>query len=71
MQVAVWDLAVERDPEEEATAVAEATTALPPPELPPQLMFVHQVSLLADWSRPYVQIDLMLRRLLRGHVLIH
>lgn len=39
----MWDLAVERDPEEEAAAVAEATTALPPPELPPQLMFVHQV----------------------------
>lgn len=47
-QVAVWDLAVERDPEEEAAAVAEATTALPPPELPPQLMFVHQVR-RASW----------------------
>lgn len=40
-QVAVWDLAVERDVEEEAAAMA-ADTALPPPDLPPQLLFVHQ-----------------------------
>lgn len=42
--VCVWDLAVERDAEEEAAALAEAGArgALPPPELPPQLMFVHQ-----------------------------
>jgi ribosome assembly protein RRB1 len=40
--VAVWDLAVERDVEEEAAAMAEAGNALPPDNLPPQLMFVHQ-----------------------------
>ena len=39
--MAVWDLAVERDVEEEAAAMA-ADTALPPPDLPPQLLFVHQ-----------------------------
>ncbi len=42
-QAAVWDLAVERDAEEEAAAMAaDAHNALPPAELPPQLMFVHQ-----------------------------
>ena len=42
-QAAVWDLAVERDAEEEAAAMAaNAHNALPPAELPPQLMFVHQ-----------------------------
>ncbi len=41
-QTAVWDLAVERDVEEEAAAMAQAGNALPPAELPPQLMFVHQ-----------------------------
>ena len=41
-QAAVWDLAVERDAEEEAAAMADAGNALPPAELPPQLMFVHQ-----------------------------
>jgi WD40 repeat protein len=41
-QIAVWDLAVERDAEEEAAAMADAHNALPPAELPPQLMFVHQ-----------------------------
>jgi ribosome assembly protein RRB1 len=41
-QTAIWDLAVERDAEEEAAAMAQAGNALPPAELPPQLMFVHQ-----------------------------
>ena len=41
-QTAVWDLAVERDAEEEAAAMTDAQNALPPAELPPQLMFVHQ-----------------------------
>eukprot|EP00887_Chlorella_sp_A99_P006376 scaffold3.g6376.t1 len=39
-QLAVWDLALERDPEEEA-AMAPADNALAPPDLPPQLLFVH------------------------------
>jgi hypothetical protein len=41
-QAAVWDLAVERDAEEEAAAMTDTHNALPPAELPPQLMFVHQ-----------------------------
>eukprot|EP00854_Cymbomonas_tetramitiformis_P007419 gene7419-8832_t len=43
-QVAVWDLSVERDTEEEAEAMAASETAVaaPPDELPAQLMFVHQ-----------------------------
>lgn len=40
--VAIWDLAVERDAEEEAAAIQAGGNALPPAELPPQLMFVHQ-----------------------------
>lgn len=40
--VCVWDLAVERDAEEEAAALAAKDNALPPEDLPPQLMFVHQ-----------------------------
>lgn len=39
-QTAVWDLALERDPEEEA-ALAPANNAAIPDELPPQLLFVH------------------------------
>ena len=39
-QLAVWDLALERDPEEEA-ALAAQTNALAPADLPPQLLFVH------------------------------
>jgi ribosome assembly protein RRB1 len=39
-QVAVWDLALERDPEEEA-AIAPASNALAPDNLPPQLLFIH------------------------------
>lgn len=39
-QTAVWDLALERDPEEEA-ALAPETNAAVPDELPPQLLFVH------------------------------
>ena len=44
LQVSIWDLAVERDAEEEAAAMAVegGKAAVPPPELPPQLMFVHQ-----------------------------
>jgi len=38
-QVAFWDLAVEREEEEESSE----TNAEPPPDLPPQLMFVHRV----------------------------
>ena len=40
--VCVWDLAVERDAEEEAAALAAKDNAAPPEDLPPQLMFVHQ-----------------------------
>ena len=40
--VCVWDLAVERDAEEEAAAMAAGDNALAPEDLPPQLMFVHQ-----------------------------
>lgn len=40
--VCVWDLAVERDAEEEAAALAARDNALPPEDLPAQLMFVHQ-----------------------------
>ncbi len=39
-QVTLWDLALERDPEEEA-ALAAATNATAPEQLPPQLLFVH------------------------------
>ena len=39
-QLAVWDLALERDPEEEA-ALAPEDNALAPDNLPPQLLFVH------------------------------
>lgn len=38
----VWDLALERDPEEEAElAAAAAGNALAPSDLPPQLLFLH------------------------------
>lgn len=40
--VCVWDLAVERDAEEEAAAMAAEDNAVAPEDLPPQLMFVHQ-----------------------------
>ena len=40
--VCVWDLAVERDAEEEAAAMASGDNAIAPEELPPQLMVVHQ-----------------------------
>ena len=40
VQLAVWDLALERDPEEEA-ALAPETNALAPENLPAQLLFVH------------------------------
>jgi hypothetical protein len=39
-QLAVWDLALERDPEEEA-ALAASMNAASPNDLPPQLLFVH------------------------------
>lgn len=39
-QLAVWDLALERDPEEEA-ALAPETNAQAPEDLPPQLLFLH------------------------------
>ena len=39
-QLAIWDLAVERDPEEEANLAPE-NNAEAPDDLPPQLMFVH------------------------------
>lgn len=39
-QLAVWDLALERDPEEEA-ALAVSIIAASPDDLPPQLLFVH------------------------------
>ena len=39
-QLAVWDLALERDPEEEV-ALAPETNALAPEGLPPQLLFLH------------------------------
>ena len=40
--VCVWDLAVERDAEEEAAAMAAEGNAVAPEDLPPQLMFMHQ-----------------------------
>ena len=40
-RVLLWDLAVERDEEEEAAAMAQAGQAMPPANLPPQLMFEH------------------------------
>jgi ribosome assembly protein RRB1 len=40
VQLAIWDLALERDPEEEA-ALAPETNAAAPDNLPPQLLFVH------------------------------
>lgn len=48
-QVAAWDLALERDPEEEA-ALAAHMNAASPDDVPPQLLFVHlgQVGLLPD-----------------------
>ena len=39
-QLAVWDLALERDPEEEA-ALAAQSNAQAPADLPAQLLFVH------------------------------
>jgi ribosome assembly protein RRB1 len=39
-QVVVWDLALERDPEEEAR-LAPSSNAIAPEDLPPQLLFVH------------------------------
>ncbi len=39
-QLAVWDLAVERDPEEEA-ALAASMNAASPEDVPAQLLFVH------------------------------
>lgn len=39
-QLSVWDLALERDPEEEA-AMAMAPDTDAPSDLPPQLLFVH------------------------------
>lgn len=43
-QVCFWDLSVERDEEEERAAMeTNASNAAPPPDLPPQLMFVHRV----------------------------
>ena len=40
--VCVWDLAVERDAEEEAAAMAAGDNAVAPEDLQPQLMLVHQ-----------------------------
>lgn len=40
LDLQVWDLAVERDPEEE-TALAPEGNAQAPVDLPPQLLFVH------------------------------
>jgi ribosome assembly protein RRB1 len=40
--VCVWDLAVERDAEEEAAAMMAKDNAVAPDDIPPQLMFVHQ-----------------------------
>lgn len=39
-QLVVWDLALERDPEEEM-AMALETNAAVPEDIPPQMMFVH------------------------------
>ncbi len=38
--LAIWDLAVERDPEEEMS-LAAANNAMAPEDLPPQLLFSH------------------------------
>lgn len=42
----IWDFALERDPEEEAQYQAQLKQqqAEVPEDLPPQLLFVHQVS---------------------------
>jgi ribosome assembly protein RRB1 len=40
MQIAVWDLALERDPEEEQ-ALAPEGNAVAQEEIPAQLLFVH------------------------------
>lgn len=45
-QLAVWDLAVERDPEEEA-ALAASMNAASPEDLPAQLLFVHLSQVIA------------------------
>lgn len=39
-QLCVWDLALERDPEEEMN-LGEESNAETPEDLPPQLLFVH------------------------------
>lgn len=39
-QLCVWDLALERDPEEEMN-LADASNAEAPEDLPPQLLFIH------------------------------
>ena len=38
--VGIWDLSVERDPEEEA-ALGQQGNAAAPADLPPQLLFIH------------------------------
>jgi len=42
----IWDLSLERDAEEEAEFRAKMEQANAPEDLPPQLLFVHQVVLL-------------------------
>ena len=54
-QLAVWDLAVERDPEEEA-ALAASMNAASPEDIPAQLLFVHlsQVSPYFPGGPPFL-----------------
>lgn len=56
-QLVVWDLALERDPEEEM-AMALETNAAVPEDIPPQMMFVHAG-----------QVDMKVRRM-AGDVMV-
>lgn len=54
----IWDLSLEKDEEEEAEFKAKTKEQVHAPEdLPPQLLFVHQVDLLFLLSLGYKSID--------------
>lgn len=52
----IWDLSLERDAEEEAQYQAQLKQkqAEAPDDLPPQLLFVHQVMILIRLSQSYL-----------------